>query len=163
MVAWVTGAAAGFAAGFVRTMIPFVFVVAGVGLAGTLAVDYGSVVFGFLDTEGSRTAALFLMVFMALQLVGSLISYLVRNPMSIVSTLVSMVPVGLPFNKGAGLAAGIVAAGIFVSVILIGLQQLPIERVGEGIRDSAIAREPMGWVDRVVAPIEISKEWQGLD
>ena len=156
LVALVAGAAVGFAAGFIRIMIPFVFVVSGVGLADALAFAFGPALFRFMETDDGQTAAAFLAVFAVLQLLGGMIAYLVRRPMSILSSLVSVFPMGLFFNKGGGLAGGVFASCVFVSVILIALQQLPVEGVGEAIGESSFAHGPIGWVDRFVATIEIA-------
>ena len=163
LVAWVAGAAFGFATGFIRIMIPFVFVVSGVGLAGALAIAFGPVFLGSLDTESPQTAAVFLIVFALLQLVGGLIAYMVRHPMSILSAMVSVFPLGSLFNRGGGLAGGVFAACILVSTVLIGLQQLPVDWVGEGIRDSSFAHRPVGWVDRFVGAVEVSDQWSHGD
>lgn len=156
LVVWVAGALMGFAAGFIRIMIPFMFVASGVGFAGALTFALGPSLFRYMETEDGQTAAAFLAVFAALQLLGGLIAYLVRRPMSIFSSLVSVFPMGSLFNKGGGLAGGIFAACVFVSVILIALQQLPVEGVGRAIEESSFAHGPIGWVDRFVAAIEIA-------
>ena len=156
LVAWVAGASVGFAAGFIKIMIPFVFVVSGVGFAGALAFAFGPSLLRFMETGDGQTAAAFLVVFVALQLLGCLLAHLVRRPMSIFSSLVSVFPVVSLINKAGGLAGGVFAACVFVSVILIALQQLPVEGVGRAIEDSSFASGPIGWVDRFVAAIEIA-------
>ena len=156
LVAWVAGASVGFAAGFVKIMIPFVFVASGVGFAGALAFAFGPSLFRFMETEDGQTAAAFLAVFAALQLLGGLIAYLLRHPVSIFSSLVSVFPMVSLFNKGGGLAGGVIAACVFASVILIALQQLPLEGVGRAIEESSFAHVPIGWVDQFVAAIEIA-------
>ena len=156
LAAWVAGASVGFAAGFIKIMIPFMFVASGVGFAGALAFAFGPSLFRYMETEDGQAAAAFLAVFVALQLLGGLIAYLVRHSMSILSSLVSVFPIGSLFNKGGGLAGGIFAACLFVSVILIALQQLPVGGVASAIEESSFAHEPIGWVDRFVAVIEIA-------
>ena len=158
MVAWVSGAAVGFGSGFIKIMIPFVFVASGVGFAGGLAFALGPTLFRFMETEDGQTAAAFLAVFAALQLLGCLIAYLLRHPMSIFSSLVSVFPMGSLFNRAGGLAGGVFAACVFVSVILIALQQLPVEGVGSAKEESSFAYVPIGWVDRLVAAIEIGDD-----
>lgn len=158
LVAWVAGASVGFAAGFIKIVIPFVFVVSGVGFAGASAFALGPSVFRFMETEDGQTAAAFLAVFAALQLLGCLLAYLVRRPMSIFSSLVSVFPMVSLFNKSGGLAGGFFVACVFVSVVLVALQQLPVEGVGGAIEESSFAHGPIGWVDRFVAAIEIADD-----
>ena len=156
LVAWVAGATVGLGSGFIRIMIPFVFVASGVGFASFLAFAFGPSLFRFMETEDGQTAAAFLAVFAAIQLVGGFIAYLVRHPMSIFSSLVSIFPTGSLFNKSVGLVGGVFVACVFVSVIFIALQQLTVEGVGRAIEESSFAHVPIGWVDRFVAAIEIA-------
>lgn len=156
LVAWVAGAAVGFGSGFIKIMIPFMFVALGAGFASSLAFAFGPSLFRFIETEDGQTAAAFLVVFAALQLLGCLLAHQVRRPVSIFSSLVSVFPTGSLFNKGGGLAGGVIAACLFVSVVLIALQQLPVEGVGRAIGESSFSYKPIGWVDRFVAAIEIA-------
>ena len=152
------GAAAGLFLGFIRIWIPFAFLMAGVGLAGALALVFGPSLSGLLETEGAQLTAVFFVVFAISQLLGAFIAHITRHFLSIASVLVSVAPMGALFNRVGGFAAGLVYGGIFVSVILIGMHQWPLDTVTKGVKESSFAHRPIGWVDRFVAAIEIADD-----
>ena len=57
---------------------------------------------------------------------------------------------------------GVLFPCILLSVILIGLQQIPVVAIAKGIEDSSFASGPISWVDRFVASIELSTDWKEL-
>ena len=157
-MAWSVGAAIGLFYGFIRMWVPFAFLIAGVGLAGALAFAFGPSLSGVLETEGSQLKAAFFAVFVIAQLLGAFIAYTMRHLMVIASALVSVFPMGALLNRGGGVVAGPLYGCIFVSVILIGLHQWPVDTVTRGVQESSFAHMPIGWVDRYVASIEISSD-----
>lgn len=163
LIAWAAGAAIGLFSGFIKIWIPFAFLLAGVGIAGSLAFAFGPSFSGVLGTEEAQLTAVFLVVFILMQLLGAAIAYLTRHFMSIASTFVSLVPMGALLNRGGGLLAGLVYGCVFISVIFIALQQWPVDPVAKGVQESSIAQRPIAWVDRYVASIEISYDWDELD
>ena len=163
LTAWVVGAAAGLFFGFIRIWIPFAFLIAGVGFAGALAFAFGPSLSGLLETEGAQLIAAFFVVFAISQLLGAVIAHTTRHFMSFASELVSAAPMGALFNRAGGFAAGLVYGCIFVSVILIGMHQWPLETVTKGVQESSFAHRPIGWVDRYVASIKVSSDWDDLD
>ena len=148
----------GLFAGFIKISVTFAFLLAGVGFAGGLANVIGPSFSGFLGSESSQTAAAFLVVFAAMQVLGAIVAALLRKPVSIASGLSALFPMGFLFNRGGGVMAGVLFGWISVSVFLISLQHWPVDAVGRGINESSIARGPIGWVDRYAASIEISQE-----
>ena len=163
LVTWVVGAAVGLVSGFIRIWILFAFLLAGVGFAGGFAFAIGPSLSRVLETEGAQLAAAFLVVFALMQLLGAFITYLLRHLLSIASALVSVMPMGFLLNRGGGLVAGLVYGCVFVSVILIALQQWPADTVARGIEETSFAHRPIGWVDHYVSSIEISPDWQDLN
>ena len=163
LMAWVVGAAIGLFFGFIRIWVPFAFLIAGVGFAGALAFAFGPSLSGVLETKGAQLTAAFFAVFAITQLLGAFMAYTTRHLMSIASALVSVFPMGALLNRGGGFVAGTVYGCIFVSVIFIGLYQWPVETVTRGVQESSFAQRPIGWVDRYVASIEISSDWDDFD
>lgn len=158
LIAWVAGAAIGLFSGFIKFSIPFAFLLVGVGIAGSLAVSFGPSLFGVLGAESAQLAAAFLIVFALLQLLGGVIAYLTRHLLGIASTLVSVTPMVGLLNRGGGLLAGFVYGCVFISVILISLQQWPVGAVAEGLQEATISYRPIAWVDWFVGSIEIYPE-----
>ena len=157
LLAWVAGAVIGLLAGFIRIWLPFLFLVAGTGFAGAMAIVIGPGLFGFIDRESAQTAASFLIVFAAIELVGVVIAHSFRHATTIASVWVSLYSMGSLLNRTTGMVAGALCGCILVSVIIVSVQQWPVESVGKGISESSLAAGPIAWVDRYVASIEISQ------
>ena len=157
LLAWVAGAVIGLLAGFIRIWLPFLFLVAGTGVAGAMAIVIAPGLSGFIDRESAQTAAAFLAVFAAIELVGVVIAHSFRHAMAMASVWVSLFPMGSLLNRSTGMVAGALFGCILMSVIVVSVQQWPVESVGKGISESSFAGGPIGWVDRYVASIEISQ------
>lgn len=150
------GLAVGLLAGFLKIMLPFLFLLAGVGLADAVSVSVGSSLPEFLGGEHSRIAIVFLVVFVILQAIGAMVSSLMRVAMTAASAAASAAPNVALLNRSAGAAAGLIYVWMFLSVFLIALQQIPVTAISEAIGESSFAHWPIGWADRFVASIEIS-------
>ena len=146
-----------------RIWVPFAFLMTAIAFGGGLSSLVGPAVFGFIESEARQELAGFFLVFAGILSVGAIIALAVWGPLSVASTLMSLVPWGGLLNRVAGLLMGTLLGLILLSVILIGLQQYPVSAVGRAIAESSVASAPIGWVDRYVASIEISSEWEDWD
>jgi hypothetical protein len=158
LIAVGSGALWGLGYGLIRVGFACGLLVASIGIACTAAFAIGPSLSWFGDTESEQTAAAFLIVFALMMVAGAFVNFLIRIPLTMATTLVSRIPVASKLNRGGGLIAGLLFGWVLLSVSLIGLQQVPVGNVGEGIDESTIASAPIGWVDRHVASIEISTE-----
>ena len=156
LVTWGLGAAVGLVAGFIRIWPVLAFALGGTGIGGTIGYLVGPGFFGFVDSEEGRIAAAFLLVFALMVLLGAVVTHAMRGPLSIASALTAIFPLGGLLNHVGDMLGGTLLCCVFVSVILIALQQLPVPRVADALQTASIAYGPMGWVDRYVASIEIS-------
>ena len=163
LAAWGSGLAVGLFAGLMRVWLPLLFLMVGMGFGGALGEVIGPAFSPFIDSERGQTAAAFLVVFAAMMLFGAFITLAAFGPLTIASSLVSVIPMGATINKAGGVLLGLLFTGTFLAVVLIGLQQIPVKSVSRAIDESSIASAPLGWVDRYVASIEISDERDNFD
>ena len=143
---------------FMRVWVPFAFLPAGMGFGGALGIVLGPVIFRFVETEDTQTALAFFLVFFLMLLLGGVVTYATRGPLTLASALTFVSPLGALLNRVRGLLAGALFSCILLSVILIALQQIPVVVVAKGIQYSSFASGPIGVVDRYVASIEVSED-----
>ena len=160
LAAWALGALAGLAAGLFRLWLPVLFLLAALGLAGGFGILIGPGIFFFMESESGQALAGFSLVFAAMAAIGVMVTAAMWKLLSAGSSLISLLPVGALLNWAGGLLLGAFAGLMLVSVILISLQQYPVPSVGRAIAKSSLASGPIHWVDRYVASLEISGEWQ---
>ena len=146
-----------------RAWVPLAFLLAGMGFAGGLGPLIGQGVFGFIETESGQTVAGFFLVFGVILLLGAVITRAAWRPLGVMSVLMSAFPMGALFNRFGGLLAGTIIGCAFLSIVLMGLQQYPVNAVGRAIGDSSFAARPIGWVDRYVATLEFSTGQEDFD
>lgn len=163
MIAWGSCALTGLVAGFMRAWVPLLFLLAGMGFAGGLAPLIGPGIFGFIDSESGQTVAGFFLVFGLFILLGAVITRLLWKPMGVMSAVMVVFPMGALFNRFGGLLAGLIIGCAFVSIVLMGLQQYPVNAVGRAMGESSFAAKPVGWVDQYVATLEFSTDWEDFD
>lgn len=152
------GSAFGLLGGFLKLIIPFLFLLVGVGLAGWVSMAVGPSLPEVLGGEHTLTAIVFLVVFAALLSVGGVVASLASLAMAAATTAVSVAPLGSLLNRAGGAMAGLIYGCVLLSVVLIALQQIPIPSVYDAIDESSFAHRPISWVDRFVAAIEIADD-----
>ena len=163
VVAWGSYALMGLVAGFMRVWVPLTFLLVGMGFAGGLAPLIGPGIFGFIDSESSQTVVGFFLVFGVFMLLGAVITRVLWGPLTVMSTLMELFPIGALFNRLGGLLVGTLFGCVFLSLVLMGLQQYPVNAVGRAMGESSFAVKPIGWVDRYVATLEFSTDWEDFD
>ena len=156
LIAWGSGAVMGLVGGLMRMWLPVLFLLAGMGFAGGLADPVGSSLFAFIDTEAGQTVAGFFLVFVPILAAGGFITLILFAPLSIMSRLMGVFPLGSTFNRYGGVLLGTLFGCVFLSIFLIGLHQYPVESVAEAIDDSSFAASVIGLVDQYVAALEFS-------
>ena len=156
IVAWGSGAAWGLSAGLMRAWVPFLFLLAGVGFAGTLGIVIGPALSWLVDSEGGQAAVAFLIVLSPMLLLGIWVTVATRKPLSVAFSLVELFPMALLFNRAGGILMGALLGCVLIAVLLLSLQQIPVNSVGAAIEESSFASGPIKWVDRYVASVEFS-------
>ena len=158
MVVWVSSGLVGYSAGMLRVFLPFMFVVSAIALAGSLGLLIGPLVFFFVEDAARQDVAGFLLIFAAMLLLGLLVTLPMWGILSAATPLMSVFPMGKQMNRVVGLLMGVFTGFALLAVILIGLQQYPVDLVGQGLAESSFASEPVRWLDHYIATLEISSE-----
>ncbi|MYC36448.1 MAG: hypothetical protein F4X66_05990 [Chloroflexi bacterium] len=158
VVAWASGALAGYVGGLFRIFVPFLFLVSAIALAGALGLLIGPLVFFFVEDAARQDVAGFFLVFAAMLGVGLLVTLPMWGLLSAATPLMSVFPMGRQINRIGGLLMGAFSGMALLAVVIIGLQQYPVASVGQGMAESSFATEPVHWLDRYIATIEISPE-----
>ena len=144
----------GLLSGFLKLMIPFLFLLGGVVLAGAASSAVAPSLPEFLGGEHARTAVVFLLALSVLVVVGVMVSGLASIAMTAATTAVHATPKGALLNRSGGAAAGLIYGCVLLSVVLIALQQIPVTFIADAMSESSFAHWPIGWVDR--SPIGIA-------
>lgn len=158
VVVWASGALLGYSAGMLRVFLPFMFLVSAIAFAGALGLLIGPLVFFFVEDAARQDVAGFFLVFAAMLGVGLLVTLPMWGLLSAATPLMSVFPMGRQINRIGGLLLGAFAGLALLAVVIIGLQQYPVVSVGQGMAESSFAAEPVRWLDRYIAPIQISPE-----
>ena len=115
-------------------------------------------VFFFVEDAARQDVAGFFLVFAAMLGVGLLVTLPMWGLLSAATPLMSVFPMGRQINRIGGLLMGAFSGMALLAVVIIGLQQYPVASVGQGMAESSFATEPVHWLDRYIATIEISPE-----
>lgn len=158
MVVWASGALLGYSAGMLRVFLPFVFLVSAIALASALGLLIGPLVFFFIEDAARQDVAGFFLVFAATLGVGLLVTLPMWGLLSAATPLMSVFPMGKQINRMGGLMIGTFSGLALLAVVITGLQQYPVTSVGQGMAESSFASEPVRWLDRYIATLEISPE-----
>ncbi len=150
------GALNGMLAGLMRVWVPFAFLMAGMGFAGGLVYVIGPEVFGSVENEVRRELAAFGLVFIAFLALGALIVRITWQPLSIVSTLLDVFPMGILINRAGGILLSAVSSLIFLSVIMLSLQLYSYSPVAKAIDDSSFAGKVFAFVDRFTTAMDFT-------
>ncbi len=148
----------GLAAGLMRAWVLFAFLMAAMGFAGVLGLLIGPGIFGSIGNEARQDLAGFGLVFVIFLLFGAFITRAFWLPMSILSSLITVFPMGAFFNWAGGMLLGALFSLVFLSVVLLSLQLYPVSPVGRAISDSSFAGETFAWVDRFTTAMDFTPE-----
>ncbi len=130
VVVWCLTAVWGLSAGLVRTAISLLVVLAGLALSSRIADDVGSLFATFTDDEGARAVAAFIVIFLALIVLGAVLSIWI-------GAMLRALPVLGAANRLGGLALGIAIGFVLLSGTLTGVQKFT-DAVDEDIHESVL-------------------------
>ena len=132
LAVWALAVGWGFTAGLIRMVIPLVTVIVGLAVSSRIADSVGNVFSSFTDNEDYQTIGGFILVFVGLFIVGSIMGFILR-------TALRFIPLTGLAEKLAGLAAGLVLGFVLLSGVLTGVQKHPFnDELVEDIDDSAL-------------------------
>lgn len=121
----------GFKTGIIRMVVPLVVVVVGLALSSRIAEPVGNLFSIFSDNENVQTVAAFIAIFLALVIIGGVLS-------NVMKTAISIIPLAGLSNNLIGALIGILIGFVLLSGILTGLQKFPFGGFSTTIDDSAL-------------------------
>ena len=130
VVVWCLTAVWGLSAGLVRMSISLLVVLAGLALSSRIADDVGSIFARFTDDEGARAVGAFIVIFLALIVIGAILSFWI-------GAMLRFLPVLGAANRLGGLALGLAIGFVLLSGTLTGVQKFT-DAVDEDIHESVL-------------------------
>ena len=121
----------GLMSGLLQMCIPFVSLLAALTLSSRFGASLGGVFAGLTDSEIVQKAAGFLLAFVVVFVLGSVMGFFVRQ-------ILNRIPVVGTVNKLGGMALGVVIGFVLLSGVLTGLQRWPIGSSEMLLADSAL-------------------------
>ena len=131
LVVWGVTAWWGFKTGIIRMIVPLVVVLVGLAFASRIAGPVGNLFSFVSENENIQTVAAFIAIFLALVILGGILS-------NVVKSAISIVPLAGLANSLVGAFIGILIGFVLLSGILTGLQRFPFGGISEKIDDSAL-------------------------
>ena len=130
VIVWCLTAVWGLSAGLVRTSISLIVVVAGLALSSRIADDVGPIFARFTDDEGARAVGAFIVIFLALTVIGAIASFWI-------GAMLRFLPVLGAANRLGGLALGLTIGFVLLSGTLTGAQKFT-DAIDEDIHESVL-------------------------
>jgi uncharacterized membrane protein required for colicin V production len=131
LAVWGVTAFWGFKTGIIRMVVPLVVVLVGLALSSRIAEPVGNLFSIFSDNENVQTVAAFIAIFLALVIIGGVIS-------NVMKTAISIIPLAGLANNLIGALIGILIGFVLLSGILTGLQKFPFGSFSETIDNSTL-------------------------
>lgn len=131
LVAWGVSILWGFFAGLIQLVVPFVALLASLALASRIGDSVGNIFSSVTDNENAQTAAGFLLIFVILFVLGSIVGFMTRKVFGII-------PLFGMANRISGMALGVLIGFVLLSGILTSLQKYPFEDSDQKIDESEL-------------------------
>ena len=131
IVVWGITAYWGYTDGFLKVVVPFVFMLAGLALASRFGDSVGSVFSPFIDNENVQAIGGVILIFAVAFFLGGIVGKILLKIMKL-----------LPFyglaDKLGGMAVGFLVGFLLLSGILTGIQRYPFRDLDKTIDESAL-------------------------
>jgi len=132
LVVWGITAFWGYSNGFLKVVVPFIFIVIGLAIASRVGDTVGKVFSVFTDNENAQAIGGVILIFVVAFVLGGMISGLSRKVLGL-----------LPFfglaDKLGGMTVGLMVGFLLLSGILTGIQRFPFRDL-----DKTIDASPLG-------------------
>ena len=132
LVVWGITAFWGYSNGFLKVVVPFIFIVIGLAIASRVGDTVGKVFSVFTDNENAQAIGGVILIFVVAFVLGGMISGLSRKVLGL-----------LPFfglaDKLGGMTVGLMVGFLLLSGILTGIQRFPFRDL-----DKTIDTSPLG-------------------
>lgn len=131
LAVWGITAFWGYSDGFLKVVVPFIFMVVGLALASRIGDTVGQVFSVFTDNENAQAIGGVILIFVVAFILGGMISGISRKVLGV-----------LPFfglaDKLGGMVVGLMVGFLLLSGVLTGIQRFPFRDLDKTIDDSAL-------------------------
>ncbi len=131
LVVWGLSALWGFSAGLIQVVFPLLVVIVGLALSSRIGDTVGNIFSVVTDNENAQTVAGFILIFVALFVISSIVSFWLR-------TVLRFIPLFGLANRLGGMAAGVLVGFLLLSGVLTGIQKFPFNSLDVRIDESTL-------------------------
>ncbi len=148
LVVWGLSALWGFSAGLIQVVFPLLVVIVGLALSSRIGDNVGNIFSVVTDNENAQTVAGFILIFVALFVISSIVSFWVR-------TVLRFIPLFGLANRLGGMAAGVLVGFLLLSGVLTGIQKFPFNDLDVRIDESALGSFMADKFDVVIRGVKL--------
>ena len=131
IVVWGVTALWGYSKGLLGVLVPLISLVVGLAIASRIGESVGRMFSSVIDNENAQTIAGFILIIVAILIVGWVISFALGRVMGIIPLF------GL-VNGLSGMAAGLLIGFLLLSGVLTNIQKFPVRDYDETISESKL-------------------------
>ncbi|MDA1128036.1 MAG: CvpA family protein [Chloroflexi bacterium] len=131
LVVWGITAYWGYADGFLKVVVPFIFMAVGLALASRIGDTVGNVFSVFTDNENAQAIGGVILIFAVAFVLGGMVSGISRKVLGVIPFF------GLA-DKLGGMVVGLMVGFLLLSGILTGIQKFPFRDLDKTVDDSAL-------------------------
>lgn len=131
LAVWGITALWGFSSGFLKLVVPFVSLMAGLAIASRIGDSVGNIFSVITDNENAQAVGGLILILAVALILGGLISFLARRVLGII-------PFFGTADKLAGMTVGLLVGFVLLSGILTGIQRFPFRDLDKTIDESPL-------------------------
>ena len=131
LAVWGITALWGFSSGFLKLVVPFVSLMAGLAIASRIGDSVGNIFSVITDNENAQAVGGLILILAVALILGGLISFLARRVLGII-------PFFGTADKLAGMTVGLLVGFVLLSGILTGIQRFPSRDLDKTIDESPL-------------------------
>ena len=131
LAVWGITAFWGFSSGFLKVVVPFVSLVAGLALASRIGDSVGNIFSVITDNENAQAIGGLILILGGAFVLGGIISFIAR-------TVLRIIPFFGLADKLAGMTVGLLVGFVLLSGILTGIQRFPFRDLEKTIDESPL-------------------------
>jgi len=131
LAVWGITALWGYSDGFLRLVVPFITMLAGLALASRIGERVGNIFSVFTDNENAQAMAGFILILGVAFILGGVLSTMARSVLRIIPFF------GLA-DKMAGMIVGLLVGFVLLSGVLTGIQRFPFKGLDKTVDESAL-------------------------
>lgn len=131
LAVWGITALWGFSSGFLKLVVPFVSLMAGLALASRIGDSVGNIFSVITDNENAQAVGGLILILAVALVLGAIISFLARKVLGII-------PFFGTADKLAGMTVGLLVGFVLLSGVLTGIQRFPFRDLDKTIDESPL-------------------------